>query len=53
MDDLMAVYKGEQAALIAFDNNSLHAAVMSEPTKRGARFDAFVIPIPCDTAKKL
>jgi len=49
-DGLHAVYGGETAVPLGFDNNSLRVAVIDQPDEGlGKRFEAFVIPKVCPT----
>lgn len=52
-DGLNAVYSGEKAIPIGFNNTSLAAAVATQPKDgMGQSFNAFVIPKKCPTFKK-
>jgi len=55
LDDIQAVYWGNDAVPLGFDNNTLVDALKSQPAGPGvgATFVAFVIPRVCDTFKKV
>lgn len=53
VDDVNAVYYGEHAIPLGFANGSFARAIRSRPEQgAGERFDAFVIPLECDTFRK-
>ena len=53
-DEINAVYWGEYASPLGFDNSSLVYAINNQPQEgMGERFDAFVIPKQCPTFKKV
>lgn len=55
IDDIQAVYWGEEAVPLGFDNPSLVYAIQHQPETPGVgrKFEAFVIPKVCDTFKKV
>jgi hypothetical protein len=53
INDVTAVYSGDNAVPIGFNSFTLQGAVMNQPEYgRGERFDAFVIPKHSPTMKK-
>jgi hypothetical protein len=55
LDDIQAVYWGNDAAPLGFDNLTLVDALKRQPEGPGvgATFVAFVIPRTCDTFKRV
>lgn len=56
MNDLVAVYWGQHAVPLGFDNDSLVEAVKNQPLQHsrvGPRFTAFVIPMECVTFRRI
>jgi hypothetical protein len=54
IDDLHAEYWGSDSVPLGFSNSSLVDAVSRQPESgQGCLFTAFVIPIQCDTFKKV
>lgn len=50
VDDVKAIYSGNDAMPIGIDNFSFAGAVSNQPEDgKGKRFEAFVIPKKCDT----
>jgi hypothetical protein len=53
-DNLNAVYSGDYALPIGFNNFSLTCAINRQPKDGlGERFEAFIIPVNCDTFKRV
>lgn len=54
IDGLNAEYWGQEAVPLGFANSTLAKAVVNRPADgMGRLFDAFVIPIHCETMKKV
>ena len=50
LDDLNAEYYGDDAIPLGFANNSISEAINNQPLNgMGYNFNAFVIPVICDT----
>lgn len=51
VDEVNAVYYGEYAVPLGFQNSSFVDAVIKQPAQEGPgrRFEAFVIPTECET----
>ncbi|WP_192894616.1 hypothetical protein [Paenibacillus contaminans] len=53
LDDVTAIYSGDDAIPIGFNNTSLFKAIKDQPTDGlGLKFKAFVIPKECSTFHK-
>lgn len=53
VDDIHAVYSGRDAVPLGFKNSIFAWAVTKQPDHGdGLKFDAFVIPMECNTFKK-
>jgi hypothetical protein len=53
LDEINAVYSGDSAIPIGFNNSDLSCALQEQPKSgMGKRFEAFVIPQECLTFKK-
>jgi len=52
-DGYHAEYSGDEAIPVAFLNSSFAEAIREQPQEGGGyRFDAFVVPVKCDTFVK-
>ena len=53
LSELYAIYSGEHAVPLGFNNQSLVDAIISQPkVGRGVYFEAFVVPKVCSTFRK-